>query len=66
MQISIRSARVNKEMTQAEAAKKLGVDRKTLASWEKGKTMPSAVQIPLICTLYEVNYDNIRWNGKAQ
>lgn len=63
MQISIKAARVNKEMTQEEAANKLGIDRKTLASWEKHATMPSADKIALICSLYEVNYDNIRWKA---
>lgn len=63
MQISIKAARVNKEMTQKEAANKLGIDRKTLASWEKQTTMPSADKIALLCSLYEVDYDNIRWTA---
>lgn len=64
MQISIRAARVNREMTQEAAANKLGVDRKTLASWENFVTMPSADKINLICGLYEIEYDNIRWRKK--
>jgi transcriptional regulator with XRE-family HTH domain len=63
MQISIKAARVNKDMTQKEAADKLGIDKKTLCSWEKQKTMPSADKIALLCSLYEVDYDNIRWTA---
>lgn len=64
LQISIRAARVNKEMTQKEASAKLGVNKKTLASWESHTTMPSADKITLICNLYEIDYDNIRWNSQ--
>lgn len=61
MKISIKAARINKEMTQKEAAKKLGVTKKTLGSWEAFKTMPSADKIILLCNLYDVPYDDIRW-----
>lgn len=63
MRISIKAARVNKGMTQKEAASRLDVDKKTLASWEKHKTMPSADKVSMICNLYEISYDNIRWNA---
>lgn len=62
MKISIRAARINKGLTQAESAKALGIDKKTLSSWEQYKTMPSADKIILLCDLYGVPYDNIRWN----
>lgn len=62
MKISIKSARVNKGLTQEKAAKTIGVDKKTLSSWENYKTMPSADKIVLLCNLYDVPYDNIRWN----
>lgn len=63
MRISIKAARVNMEMTQEEAARKLNITKKTLASWEKHKTMPSADKVSMICKLYEISYDNIRWNA---
>ena len=63
MRISLRAARVNKDFTQDFVAEKLGVNKKTVSSWEAQKTMPPADKINLLCDLYEVSYDNIRWRG---
>ena len=38
--ISIAAARVNANLTQAEAAKKLGIANNTLIKWEKGEEVP--------------------------
>ena len=63
MQITLKAARVNKGLKQKEAAKKLGVTTKTLASWESFKTMPNADKIILICEHYGVCYDDIKWKA---
>lgn len=61
MKISLKAARTNKEMTQQEMATALGVTKKTVGSWENGKTMPDVDKIDPICNLLGVRYDDIRW-----
>ena len=61
MKISLKAARINKDMTQQEMATALGVTKKTVGSWENGKTMPGADKIDPICDLLGVRYDDILW-----
>lgn len=61
LKISIRSARVNVNLSQKEAADALGVSNKTLGNWENGITFPPADKIPAICALYGVSYDNLNF-----
>ena len=61
MKITLEAARVNVGLTQSEAADRIGVDKKTLWSWEKGKTVPKIDKIPLICATYGRSYDEIKW-----
>ena len=62
MQITIKAARVNKGLKQNDVATAIGVDRKTVGSWESGKTMPNPKHIEPLCKLLGVKYDNIKWN----
>ena len=59
--ISMRAARVDRNITQAELAKECKVTKKTVASWESGKSMPKADKIDLICHALGRGYDQIRW-----
>lgn len=61
MRISLKSARVNKGFTQENVAKALQVNKKTVSSWENGKTMPNAKMIEPLCALLGVSYDTIKW-----
>ena len=61
MRITMRAARVNAKLTQAEAAKRIGVHKKTLWSWENSKTVPKTDKIPIICATYKRTYDEIQW-----
>lgn len=61
MRVSLRAARVNKKLRQVDVAQALNVTKKTISSWENGKTMPCADQIEPLCTLYGVKYDDIEW-----
>lgn len=61
MRITLRAARINKGLTQEAVGKELNVTKKTVGSWESGKTMPKADKIKLICDLYAVEYDDIKW-----
>ena len=54
MKLSLKALRANKDMTQAEASKRLGVNPGTLSRWESGKSYPSITQIKKIEELYDV------------
>ena len=57
--LTLAAARVNKGLSQKEAAKFLNVSNKTLSNWEKGSTCPKTVHIDASCALYDVKYDDI-------
>ena len=59
MAITLRAARVNAGLTQNEAAKKLGITRGTLASYEKYKTKPDIDRAKKIATLYGTTVNGI-------
>lgn len=54
IQISLKAARVNADLTINEASAKLGISNKTLINWEKGKTDPSASQLLKLVSLYGI------------
>ena len=61
VKITIKSARVNKGLSQKVAADRLGVSNKTLGNWENGLCFPPADMIPKICELYGMSYDNLNF-----
>ena len=61
MQMSIKAARVNKGLTQQELADEVKVAKKTVWSWENGKTKPTIDKIEPLCLALGVEYDDIRW-----
>lgn len=61
LKISIKSARVNKGLSQKVAAERIGVSNKTLGKWENGITFPPADKILVLCELYGVSYDNLNF-----
>ena len=63
MRITLKAARINKNLTQDEVAAKLNVTKKTVGSWESGKTMPKVDKIEPLCELYGLTYENIAWNA---
>ena len=63
MKITLKAARVNKGLTQANIATALSVNKKTVSSWENGKTMPNTKLIEPLCSLLGVTYDNIKWKS---
>lgn len=62
MRISMKAARINANLTQTEMAQRLGVSKKTIGSWESGKTKPKLDKVEPICSLLGVGYDDIMWN----
>lgn len=57
--LSLKAARVNCNLTQEEAAKKIGVTPKMLSDWENAKSFPSVKRLPAILRAYNVGYDDI-------
>ncbi len=59
LKVKLKALRINAEMSQQEAAEKLGVTEKTLQNWENYVTYPNAVQLVSICNLYGCELDDI-------
>lgn len=59
LKMTLKAARINTGLSQAEASKKIGVSKDTLGNWERGKTYPNALHIRKIEDAYGVQYDSI-------
>ncbi len=59
MQISLKAARVNAGLTQAEAGEIIGVGRDTIAKWEAGRSYPDVIAFQKLCEKYGVNMDDV-------
>lgn len=59
MVITLKSARVNKGLTQVNAAKLIGVTVDTLSNYERGKSFPDVPIIKKIEQVYGVPYNNL-------
>ena len=59
MRITMKAARVNRNLNQAEAAKLLGISRKTLQNYEAGASFPDIPILKRIESLYKVSYSDI-------
>lgn len=46
-------------MTQSALAKLLGVDQRTVSTWEKGICEPSFTMLAKICDIFDESFDNI-------
>lgn len=57
--MTLRAARVNKDLTQKEVADEIGVSNRTVSKWENGICMPNSKYIDKICELYDANYDEL-------
>ena len=53
LKITLRAARVNKNLTQGQAAKKAHVNVMTIVRWEKGLTRPTYADLQLLSKIYE-------------
>lgn len=62
MRVSIKAMRVHRKMTQQEMAFALNVTKKTVNSWENGKTVPGVDMIAPICSVLCCSYDDIEWS----
>lgn len=60
--ISLRAARVNANLTQEEAAKRLGLSKTTLQNYESGETIPDILMARKISEVYDFPSDYIFFN----
>lgn len=59
MNITLEAARVNKGLTQKEAAELIGVSKDTLSNYERGKSYPDIPVLKKIEEIYGISYNNI-------
>ena len=62
--ITMKAARVNAGLTQAEAASKIGIAQSTLKNWENGTTCPKSPYFMKLCEVYNVPCDSIFFGEK--
>lgn len=59
MAITLKAARVNKGLTQKEAAALLGISVESLGNYERGKSFPNVPTLKKVEEVYEVSYADI-------
>lgn len=59
MAMTLKAARVNKNLTQRVAARLIGVSVDTLSNYEKGRSFPDVPIIKRIEKVYEVSYADL-------
>lgn len=59
MAITLKSARVNKGLTQVKAAELIGITVDTLSNYERGKSFPDVPIIKRIEEVYGVPYNDL-------
>ena len=57
--LTLKQARALSNLTQEQAAKKIGVSISTISNWEKGNSYPNAKEIKEIEKTYGLPYDMI-------
>lgn len=57
--VKIKQYRRSHNWTQQEVATKLGVSRKTISSWENGRSYPDIFMLVQLSDLYHVSLDNL-------
>lgn len=59
LKISLAAARINRNLTQKQAAQLLGINKQTLINWEHGKTSPTVAKMKELCEIYNTPIDFI-------
>lgn len=57
--MTLKAARINRNLTAKEAAEKLDISVETLSNWEKGETYPDIPKLKRIETVYQVGYNDL-------
>lgn len=59
IQISLKAARVNANMTQDDVCREMHITNRTLVNWETGKVKIPFISLKALSTLYNFPIDNI-------
>ena len=59
MALRIEAARVNKQLSQEEAAQLIGISKDSLSNYERGKTAPNVKVAKKMAEVYEVSLDDL-------
>lgn len=59
VKMSLAAARVNRGLTQAELAEKIGVSRQAILDWENGKRVIRPINLYALCSALDITEDDI-------
>lgn len=59
LKITLKSARVNANMTQEEVAKMLRVSKHTIINWEQGRSLINYPSLLMLSDIYNIPLENI-------
>ena len=59
MEITLKAARINKNLTQEEAGKLIGVSADVISNWERAVSFPDVLQLKAIEKAYGVEYKQL-------
>ena len=59
LKLTLKAARINKGLSQKQAAQALGIAEDTLSNYERGKSYPDIKILRLIEKVYGVEYNNL-------
>ena len=54
LQISLAAARVNANMTQADVAEKMHLNKQTIVNWENNRIIPKPAQLEMMSRMYNM------------
>lgn len=61
MQLTLKAIRVNKGLSQEQAASRIGISVDTLSNYERGKSFPDIPILKKIEEVYDIKYENINF-----
>lgn len=59
MKLTLKAARVNKGLTQKDAAKLMGISRNVISNWERQISFPDVLQVKRIEEVYGLQFQEI-------
>lgn len=59
MKLTLKASRVNKGLTQKDAAKLMGVSRNVISNWERQISFPDVLQVKRIEEVYGLQFQEI-------
>lgn len=60
LQITLKSARVNRNITQSQVAKILGISKHTIINWENNKTRIPIYAKKYLADIYNIDIKNLK------